>query len=157
MAECIGCSSGGRDSVLCATCGRKWVVEPEFVWVVKVCDCEITSIKSLHYTHEDALAGFHRERLDLIKEYQRMIDVYDEHIALPHENSVDLFERFREECAERGIATVEEMEAERKRDREEMYQEMIDNLLEEDPEKIDNYPHSVPVIRKYRVGERYEF
>lgn len=35
----------------------------------------------------------------------------------------------------------------------EMWQEMVDNLSCEDPEKIDNYPHETPYVREYEVEE----
>jgi len=39
---------------------------------------------------------------------------------------------------------------------ENMYKKMIENLQEENPEEIDNYPHSEPFIRERSVLEEFD-
>jgi len=37
-----------------------------------------------------------------------------------------------------------------------IYEGMVESLQEEDPEEINNYPHSTPVISEYKVYDEYD-
>jgi len=39
---------------------------------------------------------------------------------------------------------------------DDMYEKMIENLQEEDPEEMSNYPHSEPFIKKRSVLDKFD-
>ena len=105
----------------------------EKVWLVGDCGPEHDRVVSVHRTYAGALKAFQEHRIGLLNQAK-------DHLAWAEE------QRLKEPAA-----TAEKEEGRSWLDS--MWQEMVERLSEEDPEKIDNFPHETPYIREMEVLE----
>ena len=116
------------------------------VFVVGEAGCESDMMLGIYLNKDKALAAFHECRLGLLDqaksgfEYSKRsakeyLDKGTDYEGKPwDQNMIDHFKKEAEEG-------------------DPMYLEMIEKLSEEDPAKIDNYPHDTPYLKEEEVIE----
>ena len=116
------------------------------VFLVGEADCESDMLSGVYKDKDKALVAFQEHRLDLLenaksgfeyskKSAQEMLDKGVNYEGKPWDE--DMIKHLKNE-AENG---------------DDMYLDMIKKLSEEDPEKIDNYPHDTPYLKEEEVIE----
>ena len=116
------------------------------VYLVGEAGCEHDMLLGVYANRDKALAAFHDHRLQLLEDAKRGFEWTKEDAQQMLDKGVnfegkpwdeDMIKHFKDK-----IDTGDDM-----------YLEMIKKLSEEDPEKIDNYPHDTPYLREEEVIE----
>jgi hypothetical protein len=66
-------------------------------------------------------------------------------------DAMEAFQELRLDLLNGAKSSLEYWKERREEESNAMYERMIKNLSEEDPEKIDNYPHETPYIREIEL------
>ncbi len=111
----------------------------EIVYLVGDCGPEQDSLISIHKTYAGALKAWNNLRKDLLDNAKTM-------------------QKYKQDEAKKQLKEKTESDKESikyyeniVKNGDEMYVRIIKALSEEDPKKIDNYPHETPYLRKEEV------
>jgi hypothetical protein len=116
------------------------------VYLVGDCGPEHDSLYEIYLNKDKALAAFQELRLNLLEHAKNGLQSSKEDAEKRVESGVWYGgEKMSEESIQYFKNIIEKGE--------DMYLEMIKNLSEEDPEKIDNYPQETPYIKEQEVIE----
>ena len=116
------------------------------VYIVGDCGPEHDSVIGIYANKEKALIAFHEHRLSLLANAKRGLE----------SSKKDAKDRVAKGFWFDGEKISDESMVHFKREAEfgdDMYLEMIKNLSEEDPEKMNNYPQETPYLREQEVIE----
>jgi hypothetical protein len=116
------------------------------IYLVGDCGCEHDNLTEIHLNYDKAFAAFQEHRKELLEEAKsgfnwskedakRMLKENKNHDGEPWDD--EMIEYLKDK-AENG---------------DDMYLDMIKKLSEEDPEKIDNFPHDTPYLREEEAIE----
>jgi hypothetical protein len=116
------------------------------VYLVGEAGCEHEMLIGIYANKEKALVAFQEHRLELLKDAKRGFEYSKESAKqMLKENK-----NYEGKPWDENMIKYLKNEAENGDD---MYLDMIKKLSEEDPEKIDNYPHDTPYLRTEEVIE----
>jgi CMP-2-keto-3-deoxyoctulosonic acid synthetase len=116
------------------------------VYLVGESGCEHDMLLGIYANRDKALVAFQEHRLQLLEDAKRGLE-WGKEEAKKHLESGKWFDGrpLEPESIEYFKKRAEEGE--------DMYLEMIKKLSEEDPEKIDNFPHDTPYLREEVIIE----
>jgi hypothetical protein len=122
---------------------QRWQMK---VYLVGDCGPEHDSLYEIYLNKDKALAAFQELRLNLLEHAKNGLQSSKEDAEKRVESGVWYGgEKMSEESIQYFKNIIEKGD--------DMYLEMIKNLSEEDPEKIDNYPQETPYIKEQEVIE----
>lgn len=116
------------------------------VYLVGEADCEGDMLLAIYKDKDKALAAFQEHRLDMLEKAKRYFE----------DSKEDAKRMLEENKDHEGKSWGEDMVKYLKKRVEfgdDMYLDMIKTLSEEDPEKIDNYPHDTPYLKEMEMIE----
>ena len=116
------------------------------VYLVGEAGCEHDMLLGVYANRDKALAAFHEHRIELLEHTKHM----DEWSKQDAKRMLDEGKNFQGQPWDANMIKYLENKS---KSGEGMYKEMIKKLSEEDPEKMDNFPHDTPYLREEEVIE----